>query len=104
MVTRVAVRTQHDVGLFRMACATQARHASQQLNGILPSQILPCDVECIRNMLHNCTGSGIVLNQDHIESTGAIVQAMLCEILRCQLNKLGAFARIYGFDCAAVGT
>jgi len=103
MVTTVAVKTQHDAGLFRMACATQARHASQQLNGILPSQIIPCDVECIRNMLHGCTGSSIVLNQDHVKSTGAIVKAMLCEILRGQLNELGAFARIHGFDCAAIG-
>lgn len=75
----------------------------RRLNGILPSQIIPGDVECIRNMLHSCSSSGIVLNQHDVESAGTVMKAMLCEIVSRQLNELGAFARIHGLDRAAIG-
>lgn len=93
---------QHEVGPFRLGWHRPGA-TLQTLNGILPSQIIPCDVECIRNMLHGCAGSGVVLDQYDVEATSTVVQSMLCEIVRCQLNQFGTFAGIYRFDRAAIG-
>lgn len=70
---------------------------------ILPSQIIPCDVECIRNMLHDLAHPPAVLNQHNVEATGTIPDPMLRKVLSRQLNQLGTFARINRLDGAAEG-
>ncbi len=70
---------------------------------ILPSQIIPRDVECIRNMLHRFSRPGIILYQDDIESARTIINPVLRQILRRKLNQFGTFARIHRFNRTTVG-
>ena len=65
---------------------------------ILPSQIIPIEVECIRNMLHGLGRHDIILYQDDIEAARTISNTMLCKILRGQLNQFGALTRIDRLD------
>lgn len=65
---------------------------------ILPSQIIPIEVECIRNMLHGLGRHDIILYQDDIEAAGTISNTVLCKILRGQLNQFGALTRIDRLD------
>ncbi len=61
---------------------------------ILPSQIIPFEVECIRNMEHAFSRVVIVLNKYDVETAGTIPNTMLHEILGGQLNQLGAFSPV----------
>ena len=42
--------------------ADERTPATKALASILPSQIIPIEVECIRNMLHRLGTLGIILN------------------------------------------
>ncbi len=52
-----------------------------KLSSLLPSQIIPFDVECIRNMLHGCAWNGIILDQHDIKAARSIFDPMLSKIL-----------------------
>jgi hypothetical protein len=67
---------------------------------ILPSQIIPIQVERIRNMLHGLSRPNVILYQDDIKAASAISNTMLCKILRGQLDQFGSLARIDRLDRA----
>ena len=68
---------------------------------ILPLQIIPIEVECIRKMLHGLGRCEVILYQDHVKAASAISDAMLGEILCGQLNQFGALAGIDRLDRTA---
>jgi hypothetical protein len=71
---------------------------------ILPSQIIPIEVECIRNMLQSLSRPALVLYHHDIEPAGTISNTMLGEILRGQLDQFCAFAGIDRFDGTPEGS
>ena len=52
----------------------------------LPSQIIPSDVECIRNMLHCLSRRGIILDQNDIKPAGTIPDSVLRQVVRRELG------------------
>ena len=54
-------------------------------------------------MLHRFSRPGIILYQDDIKSARTIMNPVLRQILRRELNQFGTFARIHRFNCTAVG-
>ena len=74
--------------------------ATEDSSLILPSQIIPIQVERILNMLHGLCRLDVILYQDDVKAASAISNTMLCEILRGQLDQFGSLARIDRLDRA----
>lgn len=54
-------------------------------------------------MLHGFSRPGIILYQDDIKSARTIMNAVLRQVLRRELNQFGTFAGIHRFNRTAVG-
>ena len=54
-------------------------------------------------MLHGFSHPETILYQDDIKSARTIMDPVLRQILRCELNQFGTFARVHRFNRTAVG-